>query len=396
MPGAELSVVDTGRRHWERAGTRVIRRHAGRAGEVLSGGWHGSPLALMFVAAVAVLELATRSHAVFLGFLALAPLFAAAVDSARRTAVVAVAASAVAVSAGVVNESFGSMDHLLRVAVVIAVGVVAVYVARARDVREHRLCQLTEIAQAAQRAVQRAVPDQAGEVAFAARYLSAYETAEVGGDFYEVAATPYGVRALVGDVCGKGLPGVRLAATLTGAFRQSAFQHADLSRVAVDLDRAVTQDGELTETGALKFATAVLVQFADDELSIVNCGHLSPLLRGAGGGVRQLHPSRRHVPLGLGSTMPPPVPGCHPWGPGDRLLLYTDGLIEARDSHRRFLPIEDIYPCLGADSREACLDDVINILLLHAGGRTGDDTAMLLAENRPHNGPPERPGRFFE
>ena len=110
---------------------------------------------------------------------------------------------------------------------VLAVGTVSIYVARARDVRERRLRRVTQIAQAAQRAVQRAVPTQVGEVAFAARYLSAYETAEVGGDFYEVTATPFGVRAIVGDVCGKGLDGVRLAATLTGAFRESVFAHRD-------------------------------------------------------------------------------------------------------------------------------------------------------------------------
>lgn len=319
----------------------------------------------------------------FIGFLALAPLLAAAVDSARRTAVAAALASAVAVAAGVVNEIFGSVDHVLRVAVVIVVGVVAVYVARARDLRESRLLQVTEIAQAAQRAVQRAVPAQVGEVAFAARYLSAYETAEVGGDFYEVVATPYGVRAIVGDVCGKGLSGVRLAATLTGAFRQSAFQHRELAQVAVDLDRGVAQDGERTEAGALKFATAVLAEFRTSELIVINCGHLSPVLRGADGQVRVLAPTHRHVPLGLGTKMPPPTPDRHAWRPDDRLLLFTDGLIEARDDHGRFLQPDQFYPCLGAENREACLDGVINALLHHVGGRTGDDTALLLAENRP-------------
>jgi serine phosphatase RsbU (regulator of sigma subunit) len=340
---------------------------------------------LAFVAVVGVLDFVTHSRAVFLGFLALAPLFTAAVDNARRTALVTLAASAVALSAGVANEIFGSVDHALRVVVVIAVGVVAVYVARARDVRELRLSRLTEIAQAAQRAVLRAVPDQVGEVAFAARYLSAYETAEVGGDFYEVVASPYGVRALVGDVCGKGLGGVRLAATLTGAFRQSAFQRTDLSQVAADLDRAVVQDGDLTAAGALKFATAVLVEFRSSELVVVNCGHPSPVLRKTDGGVQLLHPPGRHPPLGLGARLRAPGPGRHAWRPGDRLLLYTDGLVEARDSHRGFLELRQIYPRLAAESREDCLDGVITDLLHHAGGRTGDDTALLLAEYRPYS-----------
>nr|WP_221381969.1 PP2C family protein-serine/threonine phosphatase [Actinoplanes polyasparticus] len=328
-------------------------------------------------------DLVFRSRAVFMGFLALAPLFAAAGESARRTAFVALTASVVAVSAGLVNGIFGSVDHLLRVAVVITVGVVAVYVARARDSREQRLRQLTAIAQATQRAVLRTVPGQIGDVAFATRYLSAYETAEVGGDFYEVVATPYGVRALLGDVCGKGLGGVRLTATLNGAFRQSAAQRRDLSQVAVDLDRAVAQDGDRTDAGGLKFATAVLVEFRAKEVVTINCGHLSPILCRRDGGVRLLHPSCRHVPLGLGLTVPPPVPDCHTWQPGDRLFLYTDGLIEARDGEGQFLQTRQIYPHLSAESRDTCLDGVLIELLEHTGGRTGDDAALLLAEYRP-------------
>ena len=69
----------------------------------------------------------------------------------------------------------------------------------------------------------RPVPRRAGRVALAVRYLSAAEDSVVGGDFYDVAVTPYGVRLVVGDVKGKGLEAVQLAATVLGSFRQAAF-----------------------------------------------------------------------------------------------------------------------------------------------------------------------------
>jgi hypothetical protein len=167
--------------------------------------WRGLPLAIAFIALVWAIDVAAQARAVLIGFLALAPLLAAAVERARRTALVAALAALAALSSGLFGARFGSLDHLLRVAVVIAVGVVSIYVARARGLREERLRRVTEIARVTQQAVLREVPEQVGGVALAARYVSAYEAAQVGGDLYEVVDSPYGVRMIVGDVCGKGL-----------------------------------------------------------------------------------------------------------------------------------------------------------------------------------------------
>jgi phosphoserine phosphatase RsbU/P len=79
-----------------------------------------------------------------------------------------------------------------------------------------------------------------------------------------------------------------------------------------------------------------------------------------------------------------PVRHSFPWCPGDRVLRYTDGLIDARNSDHHFLPIAAVYPSLAADSREACLDAVIDLLRRRTGGRPGDDSPLLLADHRPH------------
>lgn len=107
--------------------------------------WLGVRLAMGFIAVVLLIDVAAGTHAVLIGFLALAPLFAAAVESPRRTAVVSATATTAAVGAGLPSGMLGSLDHLLRVAVVITVSLMAVYVARARTGREERLRRMAEI-----------------------------------------------------------------------------------------------------------------------------------------------------------------------------------------------------------------------------------------------------------
>ena len=70
------------------------------------------------------------------------------------------------------------------------------------------------------------------------------------------------------------------------------------------------------------------------------------------------------------------------WGAGDRLLLYTDGLSEARDEQGRFLPLLELAPTLTASQPDVALDGVLEIVRRHIkGGQLGDDLAIVLLEN---------------
>ena len=113
---------------------------------------------------------------------------------------VAVLSLALSVLSGFWNHSFGTLDWTIRVVLTVGLGALAVLSARTRVHREHDLRRMTVIAEAAQRALLRALPSAVGSVGFAARYLSATQEALVGGDLYEVAESPYGVRVIVGDV----------------------------------------------------------------------------------------------------------------------------------------------------------------------------------------------------
>lgn len=129
---------------------------------------------------------------------------------------------------------------------------------------------------------------------FATRYISAADQAFIGGDLYEVVPSTTGVRVVVGDVRGKGLEAVRLAALVLGPFREAANVEDALADVARAVDRAVVGEISLED-----FVTAVFVEFhAGGALEVVNCGHHPPL-RVSAKSVEYLIPPEASPPLGL-------------------------------------------------------------------------------------------------
>ncbi|WP_018788612.1 PP2C family protein-serine/threonine phosphatase [Micromonospora sp. CNB394] len=353
-----------------------------RSGESGHRPWLGLPAALAFIGVVLLVDVAAAAHAVLIGFLALAPLLAAAVDTPRRTAVASTAATVAAVLAGLPSQTLGSLDHVLRVAVVIAVSVTALYVARARTLREERIRRMSEIVRVTQKAILREVPPRIGDVALEARYVSAQRGAGVGGDLYEVVPGPDRLRVIIGDVCGKGLPAVQLASAVIGAFRQSAIVRDRLEEIAADLDALVAR--EPRPAYGVTFVTAVLLEVRGPDLWVTSCGHPMPLRHRPGHPPVLLGEKEPDRPLGLGGRRTPPA--HHTWATGDRLLLYTDGLIEARDDAGRFFPLRMLDRPLSAPLLPKALDAVRRAMRAHADGEPRDDLALLLMERLPDDG----------
>ena len=302
----------------------------------------------------------------------LAPLIASIAVGARGTAGVAAAASAAALAAGLWDGRVGTLDWWLRAFTCGIIGGVSVLSAASRTRRESRLRQMTMIAKVTQRAVLGTMPPELGPVRLAARYISASAEALIGGDLYEVAETPYGVRVIVGDVKGKGLDAVQIAASTLGGFRLAAFTRAELSDVAADLDGMVCRTG-----GDEDFVTAVLTEYrSDGTVRVVNCGHHPPLLVLPDGTARVLDTGDPDLPLGMG---PQNIPTDHEWPVGSRMLHYTDGLVEARDPAGAFFPLEQHSKAILVGTPTEALDVLVGRLLKHAGS-LNDDMALVLAE----------------
>jgi serine phosphatase RsbU (regulator of sigma subunit) len=149
---------------------------------------------------------------------------------------------------------------------------------------------------------------------------------ELGGDFFNYFGLPGGEVALfMGDVSGKGVPAALLMANLQATLRARIPLEPDLAAFAARLDREVE---ESTPPEAYLTLFVCILDPARRELRWVNAGHEAPFLLRRDGSMERLDPTGR--PIGL-------LPGGGyterrlPVQPGDRLFLYTDGLVDAEN-----------------------------------------------------------------
>ncbi|MET8452185.1 PP2C family protein-serine/threonine phosphatase [Streptomyces sp. NPDC005209] len=350
----------------------------------------GQCVPFMIVLFALLIELSPAHDVVTGPILAATPALASLTWGPRGIVSAAVGAGAVTVTTATLHHSWGGQvySNLLSL---LMVSVASAAVSNAmRTRRRIQLDQVRRVAEAAQQVVLREVPDRLGPVQMAGLYLAAEEGAQIGGDLFEATQTRYGVRMIVGDVRGKGLPAVRLAAAVLGAFREAAHYEDDLAEVmnrcaaALRRERAVPHAAHQGpgEDPSEDFVTALVVEVSDDfVVRVVNRGHPPPLILREGK-VEALIPSSPLPPLGLEDFVPalPSEPESYPFTPGDRLLLHTDGVIEARSSDNEFFALADameaVYPC----TPPQFLSRLHQGLVRHTGGRLADDAAMLIVE----------------
>ncbi|MFD5510107.1 PP2C family protein-serine/threonine phosphatase [Streptomyces sp. NPDC127051] len=303
------------------------------------------------------------------------------------------------------------------------------------------LRRMQEIAGAAQRALLRPLPGRIEGLTLAAAQLSASRGAAVGGDLYEAVPTAYGVRAVIGDVRGHGLPALGAAAAVLGAFREAAYDEPALGGVLVRMERALARHVRGAEGAPEEFVTVLLLQIAEDgSVLALNCGHPWPYLlrepqplepcgasprpalspfpglcpdprledrhvqprrrsrRGVWGGapvsgtggvgkgsarrgveVRTFDGGETYPPLGVVPVQPDLQPqDCGRLWPGDVLFLHTDGAEDARDAEGRFFPLRSVLAEQSADTPARLVAGVHAALLRHTGGQLTDDVALLV------------------
>ncbi|MEV5849230.1 PP2C family protein-serine/threonine phosphatase [Streptomyces sp. NPDC051985] len=343
-------------------------------------------------------------------FFTAAPLIAAPLSALRTTVLTGVAAFLATYAVHARFGFFPDADALTEILTVATVAVLAVGINRIVRIGDQRLASAREIAEAAQRAVLPEPAERIGGFEIAARYEAAHEGAFIGGDLYAVQDTPYGVRLVVGDVRGKGMGAVAAVAVVIGAFREAAEQEATLEAVAGRLERALVREavrrgGVEAEEG---FATAVLAELphadggggdgdgsgsgdgngdgkghGEGTVRIVNRGHPPPLLLHGDGRVSAVRAPEAALPLGMGELGAWPDRAAeHAFPGGATLLLYTDGLSEARDAHGRFYDPERRLAGRTFAAPGALLARLAAEVRRHTGGGMTDDMA-LLAVRRP-------------
>ncbi|MDN0199878.1 PP2C family protein-serine/threonine phosphatase [Streptomyces sp. S.PNR 29] len=306
--------------------------------------------------------------------LAAGPALAATTSGPRGVLGVGLLAAAVAVMLGIQDGVPGS-EMVAVLSAVVAVTLASGLAGALRERREQVLADVRSVAEAAQHALLKPVPETVGPFRAAVRYSAAAAEARIGGDLYALVSTPYGVRTIVGDVRGKGLPAVGTAALVLGVFREAAYDEPDLLAVVGRIERSLARN-----LGSDDFVTAVVAGYPrTGHLEVVNCGHAPPLLVRGDGSIMALDPAHPAPPLGLRalSGLAPSLQVL-PFADGEQLLLYTDGVTEARNDGREFYPLAEGLARHVSDEPARTLTALHDELLAHVGGRLHDDAALLL------------------
>lgn len=372
------------------------RRDVGGAETPAPPGASRVPLVLfpvLIIAITVVIDVATPRTTQVAPLLVAAPVVAAATISVRGTAVISAIVVALTVAMNVYHDVWGALSSDMTLASAAAVGLASIVAAVIREKREAELRQVRSVAEAAQRALLRPPPPRIDRLAVRSVYLAAEAEAQIGGDLYETLQTPFGARVLIGDVRGKGLPAVGVSAVLTGCFREAAYREPTIGEVAGRMEETALREidrDDPCEAYSERFTTALLVEIPTEEpvARIVHLGHPEPLLINSGTVTGQL-PDRPGVPIGLGRLVGTlPVPQTIDFRPGARLLLYTDGFIEARDEHGVYFPLAESAARHADKDLDGFVAGVRADLLRHAGRQLADDAALLAIERLPDTPPP--------
>ena len=342
-------------------------------------------LLILASTAVATISRNPAHRTVLVAWLAVGPLLASLVLSPLITAVLA--CWALLLGLGLTLSQPGPSWVLLsHMSVLVLLAAFAVANSALRTTAQRRLGQVRAVARVAQSALLPEVPATVSGARLASRYVSAAAEARVGGDVLEVVPGQR-PRWLIGDTRGKGLPAVRLASVAMTSFRDACAQPGlSLPEIARVVDQSVAR-----AAGDEDFVTAVFAEFDPrGRLQLVICGHPPPFQLSVGGRLRELAPAAYSTPLGLHPHL---EAATFPVSPGDRLVFYTDGLLEARDRAGSFFPLEDCLRKLHHRDLEAAADALLDQLLAHTERRLDDDVALLLAEHAPLAA---RPGQDFQ
>ncbi|MFI7351031.1 PP2C family protein-serine/threonine phosphatase [Streptomyces sp. NPDC049936] len=337
---------------------------------------------IAWIVAVSVVDVLAPPH-IHLGPLlvaapAITPLFGGPWTVALVAALAVIAQTAIGVLRD--PDELLSANHEAQILALILVGASLVVFCVVRERRAKELRQVRYVSETAQRVVLPPLPSRLGPLRTASLYLAAEAEAQIGGDLYAAVRTTSGTRLIVGDVRGKGLTAVNDAALLLGAFRVMAGHRAGLGELVRHLDRSVCGDLADPARHGEAFITATVLDIPDRDgrVRMVSCGHPPPVVVRDGRPVTMsvLHPA---PPLGLGHLVNPRYHvESFPFEPGDLLLLYTDGVTEARDSAGTFYPLAERVTGWTENDPDAFLDRFRHDLMHHVDGHLDDDAAMIV------------------
>jgi serine phosphatase RsbU (regulator of sigma subunit) len=198
----------------------------------------------------------------------------------------------------------------------------------------------------------------------------------LGGDYYGYVAMADGSLGIaIADVAGHGVGAALYMAIAKGALETEARDTLSCGDVLGRVNEVLSSDFYSTDM----FATSVFARFLPDARRFVwsNAGHNPPLVIRANGELEHLKACGPALGIVAGAR----------WrdletrfGPGDLLLLYTDGVVEARDANKQFFGVPRLIEAasLKANNAAAIRENVLDAVSRHVGARPFDDDLTIL------------------
>ena len=200
---------------------------------------------------------------------------------------------------------------------------------------------------------------------------------EVAGDCFDQSVNGDRVDVAVFDGMGHGIGSTLLSTLAVGTYRHQRRERRDLATTHATIDTAVAQ-----QFGSDAFVTGVLgrLDTRTGALELTNAGHPAPLLLRDRRVVGELD-GETSLPFGVGSAFDAPL--CFDLQPGDTVVLYTDGVVEARGADGTEFGVGRLRDLLEREAAsELPLEDVLRRLvrtvLEHQGGPLRDDATLVL------------------
>jgi serine phosphatase RsbU (regulator of sigma subunit) len=181
---------------------------------------------------------------------------------------------------------------------------------------------------------------------------------EVGGDAFDYCINDRTMHVAIIDAMGHGLEAALLSTQAVAAYRFARRRQANLAEVVATIEDALRR-----QFGGDKFVTGLLVQFdlQDATMKWVTSGHVVPLLV-RGGRVTQLSEAPVLCPMGL--NLLGEVDGAElTLRQDDRILLYSDGVIEARAPNGEYMELDRLIELVEAADHDEGIDVLVRGLI---------------------------------
>lgn len=212
-----------------------------------------------------------------------------------------------------------------------------------------------QIARTVQQSFLPSSPPKVRGYQFEAFYKAAQE---VGGDFYDfIPLSEDQVGLIMGDVSGKGVPAALFMARLMSDFRFISLIEEEPKDILARVNDILAERSQRGMFVTLEF---VILDILKKRITFSSAGHLPPVLVKSDGSVHRLE-VEKGIPLGIAGGREFSQDAV-PFEGGDTLLLYTDGLMEARDAKGREFGLERIEKIISRNADSAAKRIKSNLL----------------------------------